>query len=105
VLPETSQALIDWVLGLMTQTSLKAILDCNRAIIETDFRGELPKVGVPTLIIQGDKDASVPLELSGRPTAKLIPGAQLKVYEGAPHGLMFTHMSRFNRDLVAFAEN
>jgi non-heme chloroperoxidase len=65
----------------------------------------LPKVEVATLIIQGDKDASVPLDLSGRPTAKLIPGAQLKVYEGAPHGLMFTHMSRFNRDLVAFAEN
>ena len=105
VVPETSQALVDWMLRLMMQTSLKAIFDCNRAIIETDFRTELPKVEVATLIIQGDKDASVPLDLSGRPTAKLIPGAQLKVYEGAPHGLMFTHMSRFNRDLVAFAEN
>jgi len=95
---------MDWVMRLMTLPSLKALLDCNQAIIETDFRGELPKVPVPTLIIQGDKDVSAPLDLTGRKTAKLIPGAQLKVYEGAPHGLMFTHIDRFNRDLVSFIE-
>ena len=96
---------MDWVMRLMTIASLKALLDCNQAFVETDFRAELPKISVPTLIIQGDKDASTPLDLTGRKTAKLIPGAELKVYEGAPHGLMFTHIDRFNRDLIAFAQS
>jgi len=102
---DTSQAMMDWLMRLMTQTSLKVILDCNQAIIETDFRAELPKINVPTLIIQGDKDVSAPLDLTGRKTAKLIPAADLKVYEGAPHGLMFTHIDRFNGDLIAFAQS
>ena len=84
------------------QASLKALLDCNRADTETDFRAELPKITVPTLIIHGDADVSTPLESTGRKTARLITGSQLKVYEGAPHGLMFTHMDRFNYDLLAF---
>ena len=45
---------------------------------------------------------STPLESTGRNTARLIPGSRLEVYEGAPHGLMFTHMDRFNRDMLAF---
>ncbi len=101
----TSQAMMDWVMRLMTVASLKALLDCNAAFVETDFRAELPKISIPTLVIQGDKDASTPVDLTGRKTAKLIPGAELKVYEGAPHGLMFTHIDRFNRDLVAFAQS
>ncbi len=101
---ETSQAMMDWVLRMMTLTSLKALLDCNTAFVETDFRAELPNIKVPTLIIHGDKDASTPLDLTGRRTAQLVPGAQLKVYEGAPHGLMFTHIERFNRDLIAFGQ-
>jgi pimeloyl-ACP methyl ester carboxylesterase len=104
-MPDTSQALIDWAMRLMMQPSLKCLLDCNQAIIETDFRKELPKINVPTLIIHGDKDTSAPLELTGRRTAVLIPGAQLKVYEGAPHGLMLTHIDRLNRDLIAFARS
>jgi non-heme chloroperoxidase len=101
----TSQAMMGWVLSLMTTASLKALLDCNQAFVQTDFRAELPKIRVPTLIIQGDKDASTPVDLTGRKSAKLIPGAELKIYEGAPHGLMFTHMDRLNRDLVAFAQS
>ncbi|MHB8384342.1 MAG: alpha/beta fold hydrolase [Candidatus Binataceae bacterium] len=103
--PETSPAMRAWVLGLSLQCSLVAALGCNHAFCETDFRPELPKISVPTLVIHGDKDASTPLELTGRRTAKLIPGAQLKVYEGAPHGLMFTHMDRLTRDLIAFARS
>jgi len=100
--PETSPEMIQWGVRMCMQTSLKALIDCNRADTETDFRAELPKITVPTLIIHGDKDVSTPLELTGRKTARLIPGSQLKVYEGAPHGLMFTHMDRFNRDLHNF---
>jgi pimeloyl-ACP methyl ester carboxylesterase len=101
---ETSAEMVQWGVRMCLQASLKALLDCNRADTETDFRAELPKITVPTLIIQGDKDVSTPLELTGRKTARLIPGSQLKVYEGAPHGLMFTHMDRFNRDLLGFAK-
>jgi len=100
--PETSPEMIQWGVRMCLQTSLKALIDCNRADTETDFRAELPKITMPTLIIHGDADVSTPLELTGRKTARLIPGSQLKVYEGAPHGLMFTHMDRFNRDLLAF---
>jgi len=100
--PETSPEMIQWGVRMGLQASLKALIDCNRAVTETDFRAEGPKITVPTLIIHGDKDVSAPLELTGRKTARLIPGSQLKVYEGAPHGLMFTHMNRFNRDLLAF---
>lgn len=103
--PETSLAMRAWVLSLSLQCSLIAALGCNHAFSETDFRIELPKISVPTLVIHGDKDASTPLELTGRKTAKLIPGAELKVYEGAPHGLMFTHTEHLNRDLIAFARS
>jgi len=103
VVADTSQAMLDWAMALMMQPSLKCLLDCNQAIIETDFRAELRKISVPTLIIQGDKDVSAPLELTGRRTAELIPRAHLTVYEGAPHGLMLTQIDRLNRDLVAFA--
>ena len=104
-MPETSQALLDWAARLMMVPSLKCLLDCNQAIIETDFRKELPKIGVPTMVIQGTKDVSAPLELTGRRTAALIPGAQLKIYEDAPHGLMLTHIDRLNGDLIAFAQS
>lgn len=100
--PETSPEMVQWGVRMCLQASLKALTDCNRADTETDFRAELPKIIAPTLIIHGDKDVSTPLESTGRKTARLIPGSRLEVYEGAPHGLMFTHMDRFNRDLLAF---
>ena len=101
--PETSPPMQDWVRSLMLGTSMRALIDCSRSMTSTDFRAELPKIGVPTLVIHGDKDVSAPLDLTGRPTAKMIPGAQLRVYEGAPHGLFLTHMARLTGDLHAFA--
>jgi non-heme chloroperoxidase len=100
--PETSPEMIQWGLKMGMRASLKAVIDCNRAVTETDFRAELPKITTPALIIHGDKDVSAPLELTGRKTAQLIPGSRLKVYEGAPHGLFITHMDRLNRDLHDF---
>jgi len=102
VVAETSPEMVQWVQGLMLQCSLNAAIDLNRAQVATDFRPELPGVTVPTLVIHGDVDVSAPLELTGRRTAALIPGARLTVYEGAPHGLMFTHTDRLNADLLAF---
>jgi pimeloyl-ACP methyl ester carboxylesterase len=99
---ETSAAMLDWVKDLMLQCSMKALIDCNRALTATDFRAELPKIGVPTLIVHGDKDVSAPINLTARKMAPLIPGAKLKVYEGAPHGLLLTHIEQLNRDLQEF---
>jgi pimeloyl-ACP methyl ester carboxylesterase len=88
----------------MMRTSLRAILDCNRAMLETDFAAELDAIDVPALLIHGDADASIPLEASSALAVDLIPSARLSVYENAPHGLMLSHRERFNEDLVAFAK-
>jgi non-heme chloroperoxidase len=99
---DTSASLQNWMLQLMLTTPLRVAVECNRQITSTDFRSELPKISVPTLILHGDKDVSAPIELTGRPTAALIRNAQLKVYEGAPHGLFLTHKERVNADLLSF---
>jgi non-heme chloroperoxidase len=101
---ETSPEMMQWVTRMCLQSSWKALLDCFHALTETDFRAELAAITVPTLIIHGDADVSQPIEQRGRRTAQLIPGSQFKLYEGAPHGLMFTHTDRLNADLLAFIE-
>ena len=101
--PGTSRAVIDWTIRMMTQTSLHAAIELNRVQTSTDFRSELTRMRTPTLLIHGDRDASAPLDLTGRPAAALIPGARLVVYEGGPHGLYFTHKEKLNRDLAQFA--
>jgi non-heme chloroperoxidase len=103
VVAETSQPLLDWIEGLMLQCSMRALLDCNKALSATDFRPELAKLTVPTLIVHGDKDVSAPLAITGRKTAALMPSATVKIYEGAPHGLFLTHAERLNKDLQEFA--
>jgi pimeloyl-ACP methyl ester carboxylesterase len=103
VVAETSDALVDWVAGHMLRCSMKALVECNRALTGTDFRAELAKLSVPTLIIHGDRDVSAPLAITGRKTAALVPHATVKIYEGAPHGLFLTHAERLNRDLQEFA--
>jgi non-heme chloroperoxidase len=105
VTPETSPALTEWIMRMMSECSLKALIDCNRHFASADFRRELPSLRLPTLILQGDADASAPLDLTGRKTATLMPHATLKVYAGAPHGLIFTHKTRINGDLVEFARS
>jgi pimeloyl-ACP methyl ester carboxylesterase len=100
--PGVSRAPLDWTIRMMLQTSHQAMLELARVQTITDFRAELAKIEVPSLILHGDRDASAPLELTGRPTAALIPGASLHVYEGAGHGFYFTHAERLNRDLLAF---
>ena len=103
-LPETSPEMVQWAVRMALQASLKALVDANRTDTEADFRPEMRKIATPTLIIHGDRDHSAPLDFTGRRTAKLIPGSELKVYEGAPHGLFITHMERLNRDLLAFVK-
>jgi non-heme chloroperoxidase len=100
-IPETSPAMMRWGVTLLT-TPLPITLACSRAMAEADFRAEMGGIDVPTLIMQGDRDRSTPVEITGKPSAELIPNCRLLVYPGAPHGLMFTHMDALNADVVAF---
>jgi non-heme chloroperoxidase len=99
---ETSADMVAWGVTMGLQASLKALVDCNRAATETDFRTELPNFTVPTLIVHGTADASASIAFTAAKTARLIPGSQLKIYQGAPHGLMLTHVNQLNADLHAF---
>jgi pimeloyl-ACP methyl ester carboxylesterase len=100
-IPETSPAMMAWGANLL-QSSLPIVLACSRAMVEADFRAEMRCIDVPTLIIHGDRDRSMPFELTAKPSAALIPNCRLLVYPGAPHGLMFTHMDQLNADLLRF---
>ena len=105
VTPDTPPGLRNWVRDTALRTSAKALLACNRTLTQADLRAELPALTVPTLVIHGEHDMTCPLDLTGRPTAALVSGARLMVYEGAPHGLFLTHMARLNADLLAFARD
>jgi non-heme chloroperoxidase len=80
----------------------KNTYDSIAAFSATDFRQDLNKFNVPTLVIHGDDDQIVPIDASGRASAALIKGAKLIVYQGAPHGLTDTHKDRLNHDLLTF---
>ena len=97
-----SQELLDWARGIAMQASLKATLECARSFSSTDFRGDLPAFKVPTLIIHGTEDKTVPIDASSRAAAKGIAGCTLLEYEGAPHGLFATHKARLTKDLLDF---
>ena len=99
---KVSQGLIDNWRAQGMQAGHKNTYDSIAAFSATDFREDLKKFDVPTLVIHGDDDQIVPLDSSGKASAALIEGAQLIVYSGAPHGLTDTHKERFNNDLLAF---
>ena len=102
-LPETSPETFQWGFRLGWQASLKALVDSYRALTETDLRADFRAVRLPTVILHGDHDHSAPIDFTGRRTAALIPGAELRVYEGAPHGMFITHRERLSRDLAEIA--
>jgi non-heme chloroperoxidase len=92
-----------WRLSMQAGTA--AAIQCIKAFSETDFRADLAKIDVPTLIIHGDDDQVVPIAVGGQRSAKMIRDAKFIVYEGAPHALMTTHRERFNKDLLSFIES
>jgi non-heme chloroperoxidase len=97
-----SQGVLDWSFNQAMLASPKATLDCVDAFGKTDFRRDFAAFQVPTLVIHGTADATVPIDASGRLAARSIPGAELKEYEGAPHGLLATHQERATQDLLDF---
>ena len=99
---QVSQGLRDafWLWSM--QVGLKGALDCIKAFSETDMTEDLKKFDIPTLIIHGDDDQIVPIGDSALLSSKIVKDATLKIYPGAPHGLMSTHKEQFNADLLAF---
>nr|WP_024966063.1 alpha/beta hydrolase [Pantoea sp. IMH] len=98
--------------GVLTQTlniallaSLKSTLDCVTAFSQTDFRPDMAKIDVPTLVIHGSNDQIVPFETTGKVAAEMIAGAELKVYDNAPHGFAVTHQDQLNEDLLTFLKS
>jgi non-heme chloroperoxidase len=102
---KVSQGLIQswWLQGMMS--GHKNAYDCIKAFSETDFTEDLKKFDVPTLIIHGDDDQIVPIENSALLSAKLVKGAQLKIYKGGSHSLGDTSKEQLNADLLAFARS
>ena len=81
--------------------SPKGTLDCVSAWL-TDFRNDLKKIDVPTLVVHGDADRILPLAATGKRTQEFVKGSKLVVVEGGPHGLTWTHAEKVNRELLAF---
>ncbi|WP_313291685.1 alpha/beta fold hydrolase [Rhizobium rhizoryzae] len=97
-----SDAVLDWSFNQAMMAGLKPTLACAEAFATTDFRPDLAHFRVPTLIIHGTGDETVPIDASGRAAADGISGAELIEYEGAPHGLFASHKQRLTEDLLNF---
>jgi non-heme chloroperoxidase len=99
---KVSQGLRDsfWLQGM--QAGFKAVFDCIKAFSETDFTEDLRKFDVPTLILHGDDDQIVPIGASALLSSKIVRGASLKIYPGAPHGMCSTLKDQVNAELLAF---
>ena len=91
-----------WLQGMMA--GMPACYFCIKAFSETDQTEDLKKIDVPTLILHGDDDQIVPIADSALLSAKLVAGATLKVYKGAPHGMCTTHKDQVNSDLLSFIQ-
>ncbi len=91
-----------YALNIAAFASPKGTLDCIGAFSYTDFRGDLAKFKLPTLVIHGDSDAIVPFAVSGARTHKAIPGSVLSLIKGAPHGFNLSHAAEFNKSLLQF---
>jgi non-heme chloroperoxidase len=102
---KVSQGLRDsfWLQGMLC--GHKAAFDCIKAFSETDLTEDLKKFDVPTLIVHGDDDQIVPIGASALLSSKIVKGAILKVYTGAPHGMCSTLKDRVNAELLAFIEH
>lgn len=96
-----SDEVLEWARDVAMMASLKATLGCANAFATTDFRADLSAFNVPTLIIHGTQDQTVPIETTSRVAAKMLR-AELREYDGGPHGLFATHKTELAKDLLTF---
>jgi len=97
-----SEEVLDLSWNTAMMAGLKPTLACAESFGTTDFRPDLPSINVPTLIIHGTSDQTVPIDATGRALAKALPNAELIEYDGAPHGLFATESDRLTDDLLSF---
>ncbi|GAD97817.1 alpha/beta fold family hydrolase, putative [Paecilomyces variotii No. 5] len=102
---KTSQGHIQnwWRQGMTT--SYKTAYDCIKDFSETDFTEDLKKINIPVLVLHGDDDQVVPLEVSGLKSAKLLPQGKLKVYPGGSHAIHNINVDEVNKDLIEFLQS
>ena len=89
-----------WLMGMAG--SIKGEYDCIREFSEVDYTADLKKIDKPTLVIHGDDDQIVPIAASAEKTAKIVKGAELKIYKGGAHGLAQVDPDTFNADVLKF---
>ena len=99
---QVSEQQRQYAVDIAAFASPKGTADCITAFATTDFRDDLTKINIPTLVIHGDSDGVVPFEASGKRTAAAIQGAELHVVKGGPHGINASHPQEFNTVLLAF---
>jgi len=99
---KVSQGLRDsfWLQGMLC--GHQAAYECIKAFSETDFTEDLLRFDVPTLIIHGDDDQIVPIGAAAMLSSKIVKGATLKIYPGAPHGICSTLKEQINQELLEF---
>ncbi len=97
-----SSAQREYARDIAAFASPKGTLDCIGAFSRTDFRADLKKFTIPTLVIHGDSDAIVPFKVSGKRTAAAIAGSKVAMIKGGPHGINASHPDAFNRALLTF---
>ena len=92
-----------WLQSMLA--GMPAAYFCVKAFSETDTTDDLKKIDVPTLFLHGDDDQIVPIGASALLASKIVRGAKLKIYKGAPHGMCTTHKNEVNEDLITFIRN
>lgn len=97
-----SDEVLAWSANMAMQAGLEATLACAQAFGTTDFRPDLKAFTMPTLVIHGTKDVTVPIDATARQVAKVVPHAKLIEYEGAAHGVIASHKDRVKEDVLAF---
>lgn len=97
------QVHLNW--SIACKASPKATIDCVDSFGFTDFRKDLKKFDVPTLVVHGDADQIVPIEIGGKKSKDLISNAKYEVIKKAPHGLVFTHSEEFNKIFIDFLKS
>ncbi|HKJ48836.1 MAG TPA: alpha/beta hydrolase [Christiangramia sp.] len=100
-----SEEMADYYWAVACKASPNATLECVDSFGYTDFRKDLEKFDVPTLVVHGDADQIVPIEISGKKSADMIPNSEYHVIEEAPHGLVLTHTAEFNNILLDFLKS
>ena len=97
-----SDEVVEWSRAVSMQGGLRGVLECAKSFSSSVFRPDLAAVTMPTLIIHGTDDATVPIDTSARAAARGIPGRVLHEIDGGPHGLLASHKQQISDDLISF---